>query len=135
MRHLGFMVQTGLGGSPDRGAAQFYSKHASKDALGCSNLGVLMADGLGVERDDDAAVPLLHMGCADKIGEACRYLAGVHATDAASFLNQRDARFFCQKALEYGERFVQIVHGEQIQLVCNAASHDDHQCQPAACDP
>ena len=101
------MVQMGLGGAPDpKWAAQFYSKSCNlKDALGCSNLGVLMADGLGVERNDEAAVPLLQIGCADKIGESCRYLADFHDTGRGKLPKSSEMRdFYCRKALEYGEQ-------------------------------
>lgn len=104
--NLGFMVQTGLGGPPDPAwAAQIYSKACGlRDPLGCSNLGTLLADGSGVPHDDEAAVPLLQIGCADKIGEACRYLADFHEGGRGKLPKSEVMRdYYCNKALEYGE--------------------------------
>ena len=104
--NLGFMLQTGLGGPPDpAGAAQIYAKACElRDPLGCSNLGTLLADGSGVDRNDDAAVPLLQIGCADKIGEACRYLADFHDAGRGKLPRSDVMRdYYCSKAVEFGE--------------------------------
>lgn len=64
-----------------------------------------MADGLGVDRNDEAAVPLLLIGCADKIGESCRYLADFHDTGRGNLPKSTEMKdFYCRKALEYGEK-------------------------------